>query len=217
MQELIELNTITKNSFFNNKEEKEIFEEDVFRYFLEIKIPVIACNKLISKRVLQENNIFFKDNIFHEDELFTFLLCFYSKKVLLIKDITYQYNRLNSNSITNNKSYKHFDDLCIIISDKIKFYADNRLDKNTDKIFLKIVLRDFTYILNHIIINSSRKIWIRYYKKMKTLYINSFLMEIEEHFLFSPIFAFYVHKIKNSNSRILRLLFKDKLGNINVV
>lgn len=210
LQEILAFNKITKDSFFNNKEEKELLGEDVFRSFLKVDIPVIACNKLISRNLLLSSNITFKEGVYHEDELFTFLLCFFSKRVLLIQDITYQYNRQNSNSITLNKTFKHFDDLISIISYKINFYTDNRLDFTTDEMFLKIVIRDIKYILNYSIINSSRKIWIRYYNILRSIYTNSFLMNIEKHFLFPANYAFYIHTLKTINIKYYIIILLKK-------
>lgn len=69
-------------------------------------IHLVACNKLILKSVLIENNIYFEQGILHEDGPWTFELCLKSKRCACIDENTYVYRQragsINSCTTTKN-------------------------------------------------------------------------------------------------------------------
>lgn len=66
---------------------------------LKNRIPVNACNKLIRKSFLIDNNLFFKEGLIHEDELWMFQVSQKLKKIAFINKITYL-RYINPGSIT---------------------------------------------------------------------------------------------------------------------
>jgi len=70
---------------------------------LSNRIPVNACNKLIRKSFLIENNLFFKKGLIHEDELWMFQVSQILEKLAFVNEITYL-RYINPGSITTGTS-----------------------------------------------------------------------------------------------------------------
>lgn len=106
----------------------------------------------------------------HEDELFTLHLCIHSHRVLLLKDVTYNYNKTNISSITNKdrNSIKAINDRVLII----KEYLDVMKKQNIhlkDLFVSKIIRLTNTILLNHhVILNFG--LWCKYYSRIYGLY-----------------------------------------------
>ena len=102
-----EMQTIPSSSMYENKRCKDIDfltnNLDVRNSFFRIKdrLPVNACNKLIKKEFIVENNLFFQKGLLHEDELWMFNVAQVATKIALIHKPTY--NRyITPNSITTS-------------------------------------------------------------------------------------------------------------------
>ena len=90
----------------------------------------MAQNKLYKSDFLKKNNIFFKEGIIHEDELFSFKVASLAQSMFVIPDITYKYY-INPNSITTSLSQeKHFLCWAIIVCEMAKFAEE--YNKNND-------------------------------------------------------------------------------------
>lgn len=78
-------------------------QKDIMRMFLQIKIPMMAWNKLINRQFLITHNLFFAPKMVHEDELWSFQLYDVVKNVVLIPEVTYFYEQ-NANSIMTSSA-----------------------------------------------------------------------------------------------------------------
>lgn len=76
---------------------------NIIKAFANGSIPIIACNKLVSKRFILNNNLFFKEGIINEDELWTFNSVIHAEVVVLTGKTTYNYY-MNESSIMNSSS-----------------------------------------------------------------------------------------------------------------
>lgn len=65
--------------------------DEIIRAFVEEWIPIMAWNKLVKRDFILSNNLYFKEGILHEDELWSFTMILNSKKVLMLGDTTYSY------------------------------------------------------------------------------------------------------------------------------
>ena len=97
----------------------QIFEnnKDVRNHFFssENRLPVNACNKLISRNFLLKNKLIFKKGIIHEDNLWMFFVVQLLNKVICLNCITY-IRYLNPGSIiTGSSEEKKLDSLGIIL------------------------------------------------------------------------------------------------------
>ena len=64
-------------------------------------IPVTAWNKLVSRKFILLNKVFFEEGVIHEDELWNFFLAKHVRKIAFYKTNTYNY-RENPNGIVKN-------------------------------------------------------------------------------------------------------------------
>ena len=71
---------------------------------------VCVVLRIYKREFLLRHNLHFKEGIFHEDNLFTPLACFYAERVKVVKECLYDY-RVRSNSITTTGNSKRLQDL----------------------------------------------------------------------------------------------------------
>lgn len=105
------------------------------KYFLEESYSkniyrVETCNKIYKRRLILDNNLYFKEGIIYEDELFTPLIFFEAKKVKKINRIFYNY-RQREGSIMRENGIRDF-------FSKYKIYFQLLFDK---KFHSKILIK----------------------------------------------------------------------------
>ena len=71
---------------------------------------VCVVLRVYRRSFLLDNGLVFKEGIFHEDDLFTPMACFYAGRVKVLDECLYDY-RVRANSITTTASPKHLSDL----------------------------------------------------------------------------------------------------------
>lgn len=76
---------------------------DIMRRFLQVDLPSMAWNKLIRRQFLLDNSLFFRPQMLHEDELWSYDLYNVISSIVLIPNVTYYY-RQNADSIMNSAS-----------------------------------------------------------------------------------------------------------------
>lgn len=81
--------------------------------FLNHKWNEMACNKLINKAFLIQNQLWFMENVYHEDIDFTFRLAICAKTMACCYNVTYNY-LIRDKSITTCKNLKNYIDECNI-------------------------------------------------------------------------------------------------------
>lgn len=72
------------------------------RFFARDTFPVMACNRLIRRQLLLDNNVFFKKGIIHEDEHFNFFLIKHLRSLAYTREKTYIYIQ-NKEGITQSE------------------------------------------------------------------------------------------------------------------
>ena len=96
-------------TFMTNIDKELLIEDDSFSivdYFCKGYISPSACNKLLKKKFLLKNNILFKEGIYGEDSLWSFLLSVKTTKMAVNHSTTYLYV-IRDNSIMTNKKKTH--------------------------------------------------------------------------------------------------------------
>lgn len=76
---------------------KKIVKQMLLNYDM---LPVTAANRLITRELLIQNDLFFKEGIIHEDNYWTYFLAKFVNKMAICKEKVYNY-RLTPGSITN--------------------------------------------------------------------------------------------------------------------
>ena len=92
---------------------------------------VCVVLRLYRNEFLTKNNLFFDEGLYHEDNLFTPLACYYAKKVRIIPDSLYIY-RIRTGSITQTKNRKHIFDTVSVANKLSAFFIPlTGIDKRT--------------------------------------------------------------------------------------
>ena len=82
---------------------------------------VCAVLRAYKRTFLLDNSLWFKEGIFHEDNLFTPLACYYAKQVCVVDACLYNY-RIRANSITTTADFKRLKDLMGIANELAAFF-----------------------------------------------------------------------------------------------
>jgi len=82
---------------------------------------VCTVLRIYKRSFLLENNLFFKEGIYHEDNLFTPIACYYAQKVKVIPDCLYVY-RIREGSITQTVNVKRIFDILIVANTLSDFF-----------------------------------------------------------------------------------------------
>lgn len=82
---------------------------------------VCVVLRLYRRQFLQEYDLKFTEGIYHEDNMFTPVVCYYAKKVKVIPDCLYDY-RVRGNSIMTTRSIKHNKDILYIANTLSEFF-----------------------------------------------------------------------------------------------
>ena len=92
---------------------------------------VCVVLRIYKREFLLKNNLLFKEGIFHEDNLFTPIMCYYAEKVRTINDCLYDY-RVRANSITTTVNTKRLCDLLGTANTLAAFFVSKQgFDKTT--------------------------------------------------------------------------------------
>lgn len=90
-------------------------QPDIYNSYIQYQWYEMACNKLINRAFLIENNLFFKEGILHEDVLWSYKVAFVLRSLRIIKEPTYSY-LIHTNSITGTRvSKRNIDSLLIVL------------------------------------------------------------------------------------------------------
>lgn len=95
--------------------------KSVLHSFLNCQWYPMAWNKLVSRKFLLDNSLYFREGMLHEDELWSYQLALKLPSLKFCHELTYLY-RVRSNSITGSKRAKNFKDNLI--------YCEYMLDHN---------------------------------------------------------------------------------------
>ncbi len=101
--------------------------------FVKGDIPIMAWNKLVTRKYFIENNLCFKDGILNEDELFSYQLLFLNPTVSMAGVTTYKYN-IRPGSIMTTANIDRLISPIIVYEEILKSYKSI---KGNDIIMLK--------------------------------------------------------------------------------
>lgn len=108
--------------------------DEILTSYLKNEWYAMACNKLINKNFIKENNLYFTEGLLHEDEDFSFRLAYKANKMCCCYFTTYYY-RINNNSITQNKSIKNYKDIYHIICSNFNLINE----RNNNKLLTSVI------------------------------------------------------------------------------
>lgn len=97
---------------------------------------VCVVLRAYKRTFLLENRLKFKEGIYHEDNLFTPMACYYAKNVLVIDARLYNY-RVRANSITTTFNLKRLQDFMCVANELATFFI-SKTDFNKTKVYRSI-------------------------------------------------------------------------------
>ncbi len=110
---------------------------------------VCVVLRAYKREFLVGHHLWFKEGIFHEDNLFTPLACYYAEKVKVINDCLYDY-RVRANSITTTGNVKRLRDLLGTANTLAAFFLPKQgFDKT-------VVCRAITHHYQSVFVNASK-------------------------------------------------------------
>lgn len=116
---------------------------NIMIYSMRHTFPLVACNKLIRRDFLIDNNLFFKGGIYHEDLLWSFNLLLNINDVSILSVNTYNY-WIHGDSITTS----------VFTKEKLKSFliiVDEMLQSKLDNIYQLSIFRSRYYSMLEII------------------------------------------------------------------
>lgn len=148
----------------------DFFSENYARYSNFNLIP--ACFYLFKRSVLCDNNLFFREGLYHEDILFTTVALSYIESLILINSPLYNY-RIREGSITKQPvTLKHLKDTLSIVAALDSFFKDQNkyVSRMIFDLFMRAVNRSidmncYVAILRHIRKLSNKKYYFEYRSK----------------------------------------------------
>lgn len=124
-------NRIEKRILFS-EDTVELNKIDILRAIASGKAGLV-CSKLVSSRVIKENNIVFDESLkVGEDQLFFLNVAQYTKEFKYVNKSLYFYDRTNENSATIKYQSKLYNNFSYLQKEVIKIFNNNKLDSNED-------------------------------------------------------------------------------------
>ena len=167
-----------------NMKEKIIGNTEIFENFIQGKFPVPSWNKLILVDFLRQNKLYFKEGLFAQDDLQTFITILKLNSVCFFKEVTYLYY-LHQNSVIHNRNRKHFKNWNTIISEIDKYFNQEK-DLNRKQKLKKFIVN---YKEEKLIMNwkaqKNKELWLFSYNHFKTVFGLDFLDFLSSKFSFA--------------------------------
>lgn len=105
---------------------------------------VSPCLYMLSKKTLETHNIFFPEGIIHEDELFTFELFKYSKKVKHLNEVLFMRRLRKNSTMTSIDAIRSFRGYAFIFYEFYKQYnralPDFATKKRLGNLYVKVII-----------------------------------------------------------------------------
>lgn len=133
-----------EEQFINTHEKIDIIENLITTQ----TYSMAACNKVILKSILTENNIWFKKGLLGEDLDWYLNLLMYINTIKVINKHYYVY-RIRSNSITTSMDVKNIEDLIYMINKWSKYFFYMSSDKEKNSYLAILAQAYFTAILGY--------------------------------------------------------------------
>ena len=161
------------------------------------KCYLMAWNKLLNRKFLIDNNLFFKEGILHEDILWSYQLACCAKLMYIVKNTTYFY-LIRSGSITQKIGKINFDSFVQIIKECTQYAEKHNNNLNKD-------------IYNYI---EGVKVLFFYeiYKKGDSKTLRSVYQEFRKYTSHKTTFFWIVSNNRGKIVRDLHYLFPNVLG-----
>lgn len=155
--------------------------KSVLSAFSKAQWPVMACNKLINRSFLIKENLFFKEGLLHEDDLWSFMIACKAHSAYVVKKKTYFYY-LHSNSITGQPSVRNLESRIRIIEYLFEYISLSSALKGNPDVYTAFETLKAKYFDR-----------IIYFSKDRSFHYDSYL-SFRAHTYISPLKSIFVFK-----------------------
>lgn len=158
-----------REEYYLNKEFISVEDKE----FIEKPFSIVAWRYIVKLELIKENNLFFKEGIYHEDEEWTPRLLSSIKKIYSLKSTPYFYRQREGSIMNSQIKYRNIQD-SFIIFDLLENYRKN-IDSSFEKefienrqytTFVRIITKTLLYNFNK---NEYKEFKKMYYSKRKKL------------------------------------------------
>lgn len=108
----------------------EYYDHDIFESYVKLQWYMMAWNKLCKTSFLREQQLFFKEGLIHEDDLWSVCLSIKAKSMYVVQQPTYCYYIREGSITTTLNAEKEVRSYITIIEEFRTFQARNGLKKN---------------------------------------------------------------------------------------
>lgn len=95
--------------------------EKILHDYTTYKWYMMAWNRLYKKTYLLQNNLYFKEGLLHEDELYSFQVATTAQAMAAVYEETYIYKVRSVGSITAQRKLKNFEDIAYTLKEKCAY------------------------------------------------------------------------------------------------
>lgn len=147
-------------------ESRRSFEDNgnIYKAYSKRKLWITACGKLVRRTFIIDHELFFKQGIYHEDELWSFRVFRIAKKLFVTPKIVYDYYD-RQGSIMSQIVEKNVDDWIVILEEMARvFHATPSYHKKETIILIESYRRE---LLEKIVSFSDRSFQLDRIEKVK--------------------------------------------------
>ena len=159
-----------KKDYFPIHSKKEVIEgnSEIFADFTKGQYPVMACDKLTRMDFLMEHKLYFVQDLFSQDVLWSFQSALKLEKVAFLREDTYLYY-FHGASIIHNRGEKHFGNWITIAQYMDKAYQEEKNPEKKDLILKYLIdFKAMTLEMNWKA-QKNEDLWKRSYKEYSKL------------------------------------------------
>lgn len=144
--------TMERNFEYLDKNKiKNKSKKEVFKYLSEInKFPASACTKLVSRKTIIDNNLFFEKGLLSEDIDWSIRLLLCCKQFDVCNVDFYIYRKQQSESITSKVGLKNVEDLLYIIEKWVRECRNEKVDSELSKYLLGVLAYEYIILMAHL-------------------------------------------------------------------
>ena len=95
--------------------------ENILRDYTTYKWYMMAWNRLYKKTYILQHNLYFKEGLLHEDELYSFQVATTAQAMAAVYEETYIYKVRSVGSITAQRKLKNFEDIAYTLKEKCTY------------------------------------------------------------------------------------------------
>jgi glycosyltransferase involved in cell wall biosynthesis len=178
-------------------------------------VPVTAWNTLVRSDILKRNNIYFREGMIHEDDLWSVQLYQSINKFVFIPIPTYYYTS-NPGSIMDKKERHPLSDLpyLILLLDELMDVLDNRLFVEKTMFLVSYLIKIFDIIMKYEDIIDN-ELYLKACRQRKRLIVSSlfnyrlilslFMLILYKPFLFGIRYSFFRRNYDRLSQYVLKL------------